>query len=115
MSLLSSMCRAPYPPGRGKQQGAADPASRSAVTPAYDPAVAIDLPSELLELEQAALDAQAAASSPSPPEGAWAAWREAAMAVHVAITEHAAATSTSRVDVEMAVKKAVRHSAPDED
>jgi hypothetical protein len=77
--------------------------------------VAIELPSELLQLEQAALDAQAAATAPSPPEGAWAAWREAAMAVQNAITAHAAATNTSRVDVEMAVKKAVRHAEPDED
>ncbi|MEH0402829.1 hypothetical protein ACFY7V_03320 [[Kitasatospora] papulosa] len=77
--------------------------------------MAIELPSELLQLEQAALDAQAAATAPSPPEGAWTAWREASIAVQVAITDHAAATNTSRVDVEMAVKKAVRHPEPDKD
>ncbi|MEU2487012.1 hypothetical protein ABZ593_20690 [Streptomyces sp. NPDC012617] len=71
--------------------------------------MAIELTDELIQLERAALDAQAVATSPSPPAGAWTAWREAAQAVQRAVTEHAAATEESRVDVEMALKKAVRH------
>ncbi|GAA2945873.1 MULTISPECIES: hypothetical protein [Streptomyces] len=71
--------------------------------------MAIELPDELIQLERAAQDAQAAATSASPPEGAWVAWREAAARVQAAITEHAAATKENRVAVEMGVKKAVRH------
>ncbi|MFJ2882500.1 MULTISPECIES: hypothetical protein [unclassified Streptomyces] len=72
----------------------------------------IKLTDELIQLERAAMEAQNAAMSASPPEGAWAAWRDAAAEVQAAITEHAAATDQSRVQVEMAVKKAVRHPEP---
>jgi len=77
--------------------------------------VAIELPDELLQLEQAAIDAQVAATAPSPPEGAWTAWHEASIAAQVAITDHAAAINANRLEVEMAVRKAVRHSEPDKD
>ncbi|HWU08106.1 MAG TPA: hypothetical protein VN520_17265 [Streptomyces sp.] len=44
----------------------------------------IALPGALLQLERAALDAQAAAASLTPPEGAWAAWRKATAVVQTA-------------------------------
>ncbi|MEW2066623.1 hypothetical protein [Streptomyces sp. NPDC007346] len=66
----------------------------------------------LLQLEQAALDAQAAATSASPPADAWETWRQAAAAVQQAITDHAKEAKANRVHVEMAVKKAVRHPTP---
>ncbi|MFD4830098.1 hypothetical protein ACFWPV_09625 [Streptomyces uncialis] len=59
----------------------------------------IDLPESLLDLERTA----------------WAEWQAGALtvptafAVQEAITAHAAATKTSRYEVEMAVKRVVRH------
>ncbi|MFE4336085.1 hypothetical protein ACFRQM_44035 [Streptomyces sp. NPDC056831] len=77
--------------------------------------MAIEPTDELIQLQRAAVDAQKTAMSASPPEGAWTAWRKAAERVQAAITEHAAATGENRVDVEMAVKKAVRHPEPTDD
>jgi hypothetical protein len=42
----------------------------------------------------------------------WQAWRDSSAAFQTAATEHAEAEGTSRVEVEMAVKKAVRHPEP---
>ncbi|CAL9662580.1 hypothetical protein SUDANB178_07037 [Streptomyces sp. enrichment culture] len=41
------------------------------------------------------------------------AWREAVAAAQAAITDHATAAGLSRYDVEMAVKRAVRHASED--
>jgi hypothetical protein len=41
------------------------------------------------------------------------AWREAAEALRAGISAHAAETGQSRYEVEMAVKKAVRHPEPE--
>ncbi|MFE3378685.1 hypothetical protein [Streptomyces anulatus] len=68
---------------------------------------------DLLQLERDALEAQAAATSATPPEGAFDTWREAAAKVQAAVTAHAKKENLNRVAVEMAVKKAVRH-APEE-
>ncbi|OIK03733.1 hypothetical protein BIV23_21025 [Streptomyces monashensis] len=40
-------------------------------------------------------------------------WREAAEAVHAAVTAFAAATGTSRFEVEKSVKEALRHAHED--
>ncbi|MFC8723784.1 hypothetical protein [Streptomyces bacillaris] len=68
---------------------------------------------ELLDLERAALDAQATATSPDAPADAMEQWRKAVAAVQAAVAAHAKKITKPRVDVEMAVKKAVRHSAED--
>jgi hypothetical protein len=66
---------------------------------------------DLVQLEQAAVDAHARYLSPGvdDPDVARQAWIDAAAAFQAAVTEHAAEKQTSRVDVEMAVKKTVRH------
>lgn len=79
----------------------------------YDPRVAIELTDELIDLQRAALAAQAEALASPYTAESWAPWREAAAQVQQAITDHAAATQQSRVDVEMAVKKAARAPEPD--
>lgn len=64
----------------------------------------IELPDDLIELERAAWTAaQQGALTP-----------DQAAAVQARITEHAAAAGLDRYEVEMAVKRAVRHPAPDE-
>lgn len=80
---------------------------------AYDPAVAIELPDDLIELERAAVaEQQKAFASPYTEEG-WAPWREAAEKFQAAVTAHAEAAGVSRYELEMAVKKAVRHPEPE--
>jgi hypothetical protein len=66
---------------------------------------------DLVKLERLAVEAHARYTAPGVDDldAARAAWLKAAAAVQAAITEHAAAESTSRYEVEMAVKKAVRH------
>lgn len=70
---------------------------------------------DLVALERAAEEERARLAGLVGGEYAaqWAAWRAASEAAQAAITEHAAAENTSRVDVEMAVKRAVRHTAQD--
>lgn len=69
---------------------------------------------DLVKLEQAALDAHARLNNLGVDYDAqWQAWREAAEAFQAAVTEHAEDEGKSRVDVEMAVKKAVRHPEPE--
>lgn len=65
---------------------------------------------DLVNLEQAAEQARTRLDDPdSDRTSTWQAWREAAAVFQAAVTEHAAAEGESRVDVEMRVKKAVRH------
>jgi hypothetical protein len=68
---------------------------------------------DLVQLEQAAVQAHQHYLSPGgdDPDAARQAWVDAAAVFQAAVTEHAAAEGTSRVEVEMAVKKAVRHPA----
>ena len=65
---------------------------------------------DLVTLERAAEAARAAMNEPNgDPAAARQAWIDAAAAFQAAVTEHAAAEGESRVEVEMRVKKAVRH------
>jgi hypothetical protein len=65
---------------------------------------------DLVNLEQAAVDAHARLFAPDvDPAAARQAWIEAAAVFQAAVTEHAEAEGASRYAVEMAVKKAVRH------
>jgi hypothetical protein len=66
---------------------------------------------DLVQLEQAAVQAHQHYLSPSVDDldAARQAWIDAAAAFQAAVTEHAAAKGESRVEVEMAVKRAVRH------
>ncbi|MEW1892285.1 hypothetical protein [Streptomyces sp. NPDC085659] len=61
--------------------------------------MAIEIPAHLIELESAAWAEQ--------QQGALTV--ETAAAVQAAYTEHAATAGVSRMELEMAVKKAVRH------
>jgi hypothetical protein len=79
----------------------------------YDPAVAIDIPEDLIELERSAIAEQKKAQAEPYSEERWAPWREAAEAFQAALTAHAEATpGVNRYELEMAVKKAVRHPEP---
>lgn len=69
----------------------------------------IELTDELIGLQRAALAAQAEAITSPYTAESWAPWQKAATRVQQAITNHAEATQTNRVDVEMAVKKAARN------
>ncbi|MFJ5644010.1 hypothetical protein [Streptomyces sp. NPDC093223] len=64
---------------------------------------------DLVALEQAAVDAAARIRTANDPDTARQAARDAAAAFQAAVTEYAAAEGESRVEVEMRVKKAVRH------
>ena len=66
---------------------------------------------DLVKLEQAAEQAHARYTAPDTADvdAARRAWVDAAAAFQAAVTEHAAAEGTPRIEVEMAVKKAVRH------
>jgi hypothetical protein len=68
---------------------------------------------DLVQLEQAAVQAHQHYLSPGVDDldTARRAWIAAAAAFQAAVTEYAAAEGKSRVEVEMAVKKAVRHAA----
>lgn len=86
--------------------------------------MAIELTDDLIELERIAWDAwlelqrmKAGYGKPStwtPEQHAawdaqWTTWGQAGDAFQTAVTAHAEATKQPRLDVEMAVKKAVRH------
>jgi hypothetical protein len=62
----------------------------------------IDFPADLLELERAAWEAQQAGTL-TPDQAA---------AVQARVTEYAAAAGLNRYEVEMALKKKVRHPEP---
>lgn len=61
-----------------------------------------------MTLERAAEQARYAAPD-TDHDTARQAWRDAAEAFQAAVTKHADAEGKPRIDVEMAVKKAVRH------
>ena len=64
----------------------------------------------LVQLEQAAEQARARLDQPGTDrDSTWRAWRDAAEAFQAAVSEYAAAEGESRYEVEMRVKKAVRH------
>ena len=68
---------------------------------------------DLVQLEQAAVQAHARYTAPDTGDvdAARRAWVDAAAAFQTAVTEHAQAEGKPRIDVEMAVKKTVRHPA----
>lgn len=69
---------------------------------------------DLVRLEQAAVDAHAKLMDlDTDPGAARQAWIEAAAAFQRAVTEHATEQGSSRYEVEMAVKKAVRNPEPE--
>ena len=65
---------------------------------------------DLVTLEQAAVDALAAITAADDPDTARATAVDAAAAFQGAVTQYAADEGESRVEVEMRVKRAVRHS-----
>lgn len=64
---------------------------------------------DLVRLERAAVAAHAAIATADNTDAARAVAVDASAAFQTAVTEHAAAKSEPRVDVEMRVKKTVRH------
>lgn len=64
---------------------------------------------DLVQLERSAVDAHAALRTADNPATARQAAVDASAAFQAAVTAYAAAEGESRVKVEMAVKKAVRH------
>ncbi|MFI6560421.1 hypothetical protein [Streptomyces sp. NPDC050534] len=64
---------------------------------------------DLVQLERAAVDAHAALTTADDPDAARRAAVDASAAFQAAVTVYAEAEGESRVDVEMRVKKAVRH------
>ncbi|MFL6096099.1 MAG: hypothetical protein ACJ71Y_11675 [Blastococcus sp.] len=64
---------------------------------------------DLMQLEQAAVDAHNALATADNPAAARQAAVDTAAAFQAAVTLHAAEKGESRVEVEMAVKRAVRH------
>ena len=71
---------------------------------------------DLIALERAALAAHQQYTAPGVDDldAARRAWIKAAAEFQAAVTEHAATEGKPRVEVEMAVKKAVRHAEADE-
>lgn len=72
---------------------------------------ALNVPNELFDLQRASDAAREGLAGLEGDEWGtqWRSWREAAERVHAAITDHAVAGGLSRYEVEVAVKKAVRH------
>jgi hypothetical protein len=83
--------------------------------PVYDPAVAIDIPEDLIVLERSAVEEQGKALAVPYTDEAWEPWRDAAAAFQAAVTAHAEAAGVSRYELEMAVKRAVLHPEPEDD
>ncbi|MFI2761370.1 hypothetical protein ACH5A3_21250 [Streptomyces echinatus] len=75
----------------------------------------MDIPDDLIALERAAEEQRAklAGLGGEEREAQLRAWREAAQAVQAAIADHAASSGQPRYELEMAVKKAVRHAEED--
>ncbi|GHJ04853.1 hypothetical protein TPA0906_67180 [Streptomyces olivaceus] len=67
---------------------------------------------DLVTLERLAEEARATYTA-APSDDTRNAWLAAADAFQAAVVEHAAAEGTSRYDVEMAAKRAVRHPQPE--
>ena len=76
--------------------------------------MAIELTQELIELERSVVAAREKALAGPYSAEAWAPWRDAAEAVHAAVTAHAEATGQPRCDVEAELKRVVRHPEPAE-
>ncbi|MFF4500357.1 hypothetical protein [Streptomyces sp. NPDC001401] len=76
-----------------------------------------DIPDELIKLERSAEDARTklAGLDGTAYDAQWKAWRDAAADFQAAVTEYAGRedVSTSRYELEQAVKKAVRHAVPE--
>jgi hypothetical protein len=66
---------------------------------------------DLLRLERAAVDAHAVITTADDPDAARATAVAASGVFQAAVTQYAAEAGEPRVDVEMAVKLAVRHGA----
>lgn len=81
----------------------------------YDPPVTIDIPEDLIVLERSAVEEQHKAVAQPYTEEAWAPWLEAVARFQAAVTAHAEAAGVSRYELEMAVKRAVLHSEPEDD
>lgn len=77
----------------------------------YDPFVK-DIPDDLINLQRAAEAEREklAGLDGDERQAQWGRWREAAERFHRAISEFHPPEGETRFDVEMAVKKAVRHS-----
>ncbi|WP_326779694.1 hypothetical protein OG481_02030 [Streptomyces longwoodensis] len=75
----------------------------------------MNIPDDLIALERAAEEQRARLAGLNGEEydAQRRAWREASAAAQAAITDHATAAGLSRYDVEMAVKRAVRHAEQD--
>ncbi|WP_435643899.1 hypothetical protein ACR9VJ_26590 [Streptomyces sp. H49] len=70
---------------------------------------------DLVELERAAEAAHSHyLAADGDPAAARQAWIDAAAAFQAAVTEHAETDERSRYEIEMAVKKAVRHPEQDD-
>ncbi|WP_309029092.1 hypothetical protein [Streptomyces alfalfae] len=74
-----------------------------------------EISDELIKLERSAEEARARLAGLDGEEYAaqWRRWGDAAEKFQAAVTAHAAATGQARHEVEMAVKKAVRHGDED--
>jgi len=64
---------------------------------------------ELVNLERSAVQAHVALDAADDTSAARTAWVKAAAAFQAAVTDYAETSGESRVEVEMRVKKAVRH------
>ncbi|MEU1309534.1 hypothetical protein ABZ419_11650 [Streptomyces cinnamoneus] len=75
----------------------------------------LNIPDSLIDLQRASDAAREGLAGLSGNEwdAQWRTWRDAAGRAQEAITEHATAISASRYEVEAAVKKAARHTAPE--
>ncbi|MFB8393623.1 hypothetical protein [Streptomyces yangpuensis] len=73
--------------------------------------MAIEPPSELIDLQRAS-DAAHAAVRQNPCDETWAAWRERAGEVQAAVTVYAEEIGEPRNQVEAAVKKRARYPEP---
>ncbi|MEU1805825.1 hypothetical protein [Streptomyces sp. NPDC019937] len=74
----------------------------------------MDIPDRLIELQQTADDERAELTGLDGDEHAaqWPRWRDAAVKIQAAVTEHAQEAGLNRAALEAEVKKAVRHPAP---
>lgn len=69
---------------------------------------------DLIKLERAAVAAHQAAKDTSYSAEAWKPWFDAAHEFQLKVTQYAKEEGTPRVEIEMRVKKAIRHPAPAE-
>ncbi|GAA0454425.1 hypothetical protein ACFQ2B_28030 [Streptomyces stramineus] len=76
---------------------------------------ALNIPNELIDLERAAVQAHSdfLTATPETRDDRIQTWRDATAAMLAAVAAHAAETGQSRYELEMAVKRAVRHPGDD--